>query len=391
MDGPVVVLQTRRMDRVLEVDARSRAAHIQGGASGPVLEAQLARHGLTLRFFPQSFALSTLGGWIATRAAGHFATGPTHIDDLVEAVSAVTPTGRWSSRRLPASGAGPSPDRLLLGSEGTLGVVTDAWVRVRPRPRFRAGTTVHFQGADDGFGAGCEVVRALAQSGLQPAGCRLLDPLEALLNSVGDGTGSVLLLTLESADVEVHGAALQAAELCRDLGGTVEPLTEGDDPQETGTTGAWRQAFLRMPYARDAMLDFGLLVDTFESAFTWDLLPAALERVRTTVTTALQETCGDGAVTCRLTHAYPDGAAPYWTVVAPVRRRSEAAQWAAVKAAAGEAILAAGGTITHHHAVGRDHRPWYDRQRPDPFAAALRAVKTAVDPRGLLNPGVLLD
>ena len=157
-----VSIDLKALDRVLEVDPVSRAARIQAGATGPGLEAQLREHGLTLRHFPQSFELSTLGGWIATRAGGHFATGPTHIDDLVESVRALTPRGIWESRRLPGSGAGPSPDRLLLGSEGVLGIVTEAWVRVRPRPTFRAGASVRFET----YEAGARAVRALAQSGL---------------------------------------------------------------------------------------------------------------------------------------------------------------------------------------------------------------------------------
>ena len=172
-----VTVDLKAMDRVLEVDTISSAARIQAGATGPGLEGQLREHGLTLRHFPQSFEYSTLGGWIATRAGGHFATLATHIDDLVESVRAITPRGEWESRRLPGSGAGPSPDRLLIGSEGVLGVITEAWVRVRPRPRFRASAGVLFPT----FEAGATAVRALSQSGLYPSNCRLLDPDEATL------------------------------------------------------------------------------------------------------------------------------------------------------------------------------------------------------------------
>ena len=170
-DGAVAI-DLKAMERVLEVDAVSRAARIQAGATGPRLEEQLAEHGLTLRHFPQSFQFSTLGGWIATRAGGHFATLYTHIDDLVESVRAVTPAGTWESRRLPGSGAGPSPDRLLIGSEGTLGLITEAWVRVQAKPTHRASTGVRFAS----FAAGAEAVRAIAQSGLYPSNCRLIDP-----------------------------------------------------------------------------------------------------------------------------------------------------------------------------------------------------------------------
>ncbi len=387
-ERPVVTLSTRGLRRVVEVDAVSRAARVQAGATGPEVEDGLRRHGFTLRFFPQSFELSTLGGWIATRAAGHYATGPTGIDDLVESVTAVTPTGLWSSRRLPRSGAGPSPDRLLLGSEGILGVVTEAWVRVLPRPQYRAAAAVSFPD----FGAGAAAVRAVAHSGLTPANCRLLDPTEALLNGAGDGTGAVLLLGFESARAPVDAELHDAMALCRDHGGAGEvPGDKGSGGADGGNTAQrWRRAFLRAPYLRDALVGLGVLTETFETAVTWDRFAELHSAVIRATAQALAAVCGDGVVTCRLTHAYPDGAAPYFTVVAPARRGAEAQQWAAVKRAAGDAILDAGGTITHHHAVGRDHRAWYDRQRPEPFARALAAAKAAVDPRDVLNPGVLL-
>jgi alkyldihydroxyacetonephosphate synthase len=367
------------LDRVLEVDPVSRAARIGAGASGPVLEEQLGAHGLTMRFYPQSFELSTLGGWIATRAGGHFATGPTHVDDLVEAVRAITPSGTWASRRLPGSGAGPSPDRLLLGSEGILGVITEAWVRVQPRPAHRAGRTVRF----GSFLDGAEAVRAVVQAGLQPANCRLIDALEAAQTGAGDGERAGLVLGFESTDHPVDSALDRALALCREHGGLV------DEPSASASgAGAWREAFLRMPYLRDMLLRVGVLSDTFESAITWERLPAFHEAVVGATRAALGEPC---RVTCRFTHVYRDGPAPYFTVLAPARRGDELEQWLEMKSAASDAILAAGGTITHHHAVGRDHRPWYDAQRPEPFAAALRAAKVAVDPAGIMNPGVLLD
>src|SRR4051794_2699608 len=214
-DG-VVTVDLGLIDAVREVDPVSRAARIGAGASGPRIEDQLAGHGLTLRFFPQSFELSTLGGWIATRAGGHFATRLTHIDDLVESVRAVGPAGRWASRRLPGSGAGPSPDRLLLGSEGILGIVTDAWVRIRPRPVHRAGRAVRF----DSFLAGADAVRALAQSELDPANCRLIDALEAAQVGAGDGSADLLVLGFESADHEVGAWLERALELSGGCGGS---------------------------------------------------------------------------------------------------------------------------------------------------------------------------
>jgi alkyldihydroxyacetonephosphate synthase len=384
VDGPAVSLDLRRLSRVLEFDRISRAARIQAGALGPALEEQLHAHGVTLRHFPQSFQLSSLGGWIATRAGGHFATLYTHIDDLVESVRAITPRGTWESRRLPGSGAGPSPDRMLIGSEGTLGVITEAWVRVQDRPDQRASTGVRFPS----FEQGAEAVRAIAQSGLYPANCRLLDAAEAQLTSGGDGEHALLVLGFESADHEVGPWMERALELAEEHGGEWDTVrSAGRD----GAVGAWRDAFLRAPYLRDTFVAMGVLSETFETAITWERFPDFHEQAIGAAREAVRETCGAGTVTCRFTHVYPDGPAPYFTILAPARRGEELDQWEAVKAAASDAVIAAGGTITHHHAVGRDHRPWYDRQRPDPFAAALRGAKAAVDPSGILNPGVLVD
>ena len=376
-DRPTVTLDLGAMDRVLEVDAVSRAALIQAGATGPGLEDQLREHGLTLRHFPQSFEYSTLGGWIATRAGGHYATLYTHIDDIVEAVRALTPRGLWESRRLPGSGAGPSPDRLLIGSEGILGVITEAWMRVQDAPRFKDSAGVLF----DSFESGAQAVRDLSQSGLHPSNCRLLDAGEAALTGAAPDGRALLVLGFESADHELGAWMSRALELCRDHGG--QPRERRGESE-----GAWREAFLQAPYLRDTLVAAGVFAETFETAITWDRFEEFVAHVRGVTRDALD---GEGIVMCRLTHVYPDGAAPYFTVLAPARRGDELAQWEDVKAAASEAIIAAGGTITHHHAVGRDHRRWYDRQRPEPFAEALRAAKAAVDPVGILNPGVLID
>jgi alkyldihydroxyacetonephosphate synthase len=249
-------------------------------------------------------------------------------------------------------------------------------MRVQDVPQFKESAAVLF----DSFESGAHAVRALAQSGLHPSNCRLLDPGEAsLTRAVPDG-GALLVLGFESADHELGPWMARALELCADHGGR---------PRERGASeGAWRDAFLQAPYLRDTLVAAGVLAETFETAISWDRFADLVERVRADMREALG---GEGAVTCRLTHVYPDGAAPYFTVLAPARRGEELEQWSELKQAASEAITRAGGTITHHHAVGRDHRPWYDRQRPEPFAAALRAAKSAVDPAGILNPGVLID
>jgi alkyldihydroxyacetonephosphate synthase len=375
----VVSLDLGRLDRVIEIDTTSRAARVQAGVFGPHLEDQLRPSGLTLRHFPQSFEFSTLGGWLATRASGHYATLTTHIDDLTESLRVVSPVGISESRRLPGSGAGPSPDRMFLGSEGTLGVITEAWMRLRDRPRHRAGASVRF--AD--YPAAVAATRDIAQSGLHPSNCRLLDAAEAFLNAGVSAGGGVLVLAFESADHPVDASLARAVELCREHGGVVDagPTRVSDD---------WRSSFLRMPYQRDALARIGMVVETFETACTWDRFEALHAAVTEAAQAAIREVCGVGVITCRFTHVYPDGPAPYFGVYAAGKWGSTVAQWDEIKAAVSEAIAAHGGTITHHHAVGRDHRPWYDRQRPEPFALALTAAKAALDPAGILNPGVLL-
>ncbi len=388
--GGVVTVDLSALDRVLEVDEVSRAARIQAGARGPVLEAQLAPYGLSLRFFPQSFELSTLGGWLATRAGGHFATVYTHIDDLTESIRMLTPVGVWASRRLPASGAGPSPDRLALGSEGTLGVITEAWMKLHPRPRHRTRATVLFPDFERAVAA----VRRIAQAALHPTNCRLLDAHEAGLHRVtqGEDVGkSVLVLAYESADRVIDEPMARAVAICAEEGGVaprgISKKTDDGGADDAGA--AWKQAFVEAPYLQGVLLSLGVIADTFETACTWDAFPRLHAGVTEAVHEAMRRVGGGGKLTCRFTHVYPDGPAPYYTFLVPARGDVLAA-WHEIKQAACEALLAHGGTITHHHAVGRMHRPFYDRQRPAPFAAALRAAQRAVDPHGILNPGVLL-
>ena len=385
----VVSLDLSRMDRVLEIDEVSRAARIQAGALGPVLEDQLRPHGYTLRHFPQSFEFSTLGGWLATRSGGHYATLHTHIDDFVESLRVVTPLGVSESWRLPGSGAGPSPDRLFLGSEGILGVITEAWMRIQDRPDHRASTSLTFGDVTHAMAA----VRAIAQSGIEPANCRLLDPGEAALSGAGGGGATVLVLGVESAHHPVDGDLALRVDIARDHGG------KSAAPADRSASGggrdhaaeAWRSSFLRMPYTRDGLARISAIVETFETACTWDRVEDLYHDVRTDMGEAIRTVTGaDGLVNCRFTHVYPDGAAPYFTVIAAGRRGDEVRMWDEIKAAAMDVLGRHRATVTHHHAVGRDHRPGYDRQRPEVFAAALTAAKQALDPAGILNPGVLI-
>lgn len=406
-DRPVVSVDMEALSGLIDLDVTDRAAHFAAGTYGPAVNEALRPHGLTLRHFPQSFEFSTVGGWVATRAGGHFAMGPTHIDDFVESVTMETPAGPWSSRRLPGSGAGPSPDRLVLGSEGSLGIICDAWLRVQARPVHRASASVGFGALTDGI----EALRALAQSGLWPSNCRLLDPVEALLSGteVAGGVGAVLIVGFEGADHPLGDRLHRALELCRDHGGVVaddavsirhDPVDPDDDAGGAGRVGAeeaWRSSFLRAPYRRDALISLGAVVETFETACLWSRFAATDAAIRAGIEAAMAE-CGlEGIVSMRITHVYPDGLAPYYTVLArpsggaTTSASDRVARWDAVKCASMEAINAEEATVTHHHAVGRDHRPAYDRQRPGLFAEALAAVKDRLDPSGMMNPGVLID
>lgn len=392
-----ICVDMQYFDKVLEVDHTSRAARIQGGVYGPALEDQLRPHDLTLRFFPQSFEFSTLGGWIVTRAGGHYATVMTHIDDLVESTRMVTPQGVMETRRLPGSGAGVSGDRMVLGSEGNLGILTEAWMRLQDRPRFRASASATF---DSTFKA-AEAVRALSQSGLYPANCRLLDEGEVAAYGIGDGKSATLVLGFESADHPLDAWVARALELVSDHGGrwdadAVAASLRGDDTHREGAAGSWRETFIRMPYYRDRLTRMGVIVDTFETSITWDKFEAFYTGVMADVGDTIRKVTGKpGQMSCRFTHVYPDGPAPYFTFYCDGGDPSDLSgaldNWRAIKLAANAAVTGHGGTVTHHHAVGRDHRPGYEVQTSPLLRGALAGAKSRLDPNGILNPGVLID
>ena len=383
-----ISLDLAGLDQILEVDRTSRAARIQAGIRCPAMEEKLKAHGLTMRHFPQSMELASLGGMIATRAGGHYATLYTHIDDFVESIRMLTPAGVVESRRLPGSGAGPSPDRMMIGSEGSLGIITEAWMRLQDRPKFRGGTAVSF----DDVCSAAEAVRAISQAALFPANLRLLDAHEAFHNGFGDGKQSIVVLSFENGDHPVDAWLDRALAICRDFGGRWDDAAaRSGKGHRAGAAEAWRHAFIRMPYHRVPAMEMGIISDTFETAITWERFPAFYEAVMAATEDAVREVTGQpGAVSCRFTHCYPDGPAPYISFKAKGRHGALAEQWLAIKSKALDAVIAGGGTVTHHHAVGRDHMPWYRRQRPELFGQALAAAKNRLDPEWILNPGVLL-
>jgi alkyldihydroxyacetonephosphate synthase len=399
------------MNKVLEIDTASRIARIQAGATGPHISRQLSAQGLNLRHFPQSFELSTLGGWIATRAGGHYASLYTHIDDLVQAIRIVTPAGVVETRRVPSSGAGPEATRLFLGSEGAFGIITEAWMRVQPRPRWRATASVRFTRFADGVTA----TRALSQSGLFPSNCRLLDEKESLLHRVSEDGKAILLLAFESADHPVEPWMERALSIATDLGGdcddeanyttdvvySIRPTQLASNPPPSvapaselsafgDETGSWKRSFFDAPYMQSALVSLGVVCDTFETSCTWERFPELHAAVTRAVEAAMKAACGGGILTCRFTHVYPDGPAPYYTFIARGRDGAELEQWGSIKAAATETILASGGTVTHHHGVGRDHRRWWEAERAALFESTLVAAKDRLDPKGIMNPGCLL-
>ena len=385
----VISLDMKNLNNIIDIDKESRTALIQGGILGPDLESKLKPHDLTLRHYPQSFEFSTLGGWIATRSGGHYATLYTHIDDFVESLKMITPSGLYETRRLPGSGAGPSPDRFAIGSEGIMGIITEASMRLQDRPTFRSSCTVEFEEYENALSA----LRLISQVGLFPANCRLLDSNEALFNGAGDGTKHLLILAFESADHDKSFFLDRALEISKDFQGSFEKPKDTSDAHRSGSSGTWRNSFIKAPYFREAFTRRGIIQDTFETAITWDKSHSFIEEIREETAKAILEITGKPSlVTCRITHSYPDGLAPYFTFGAFANPSTMIDVWKDIKLATNEICIKKGGTVTHHHAVGRDHRPnGYDNQRPELFNKVLISAKSSLDPKGIMNPGVLID
>ena len=385
----VISLDMKNINSILEIDKTSRTALIEGGILGPHLEAQLKEHDLTMRHYPQSFEFSSLGGWIATRSGGHYATLYTHIDDFVESLKMITPSGSFETRRLPGSGAGPSPDRFAIGSEGIMGVITEASMRLQNRPTFRSSCTVEFIDYEDALTA----LRLISQSGLFPSNCRLLDANEALFNGAGDGKSHLLILAFESADHDKKASLERALEIAKDNKGNFEVPSQDSQAHRSGSSGTWRNSFIKAPYLRESFTRRGIIQDTFETSITWDKSKDFIQAVKDDTSKAILEITGKPSlVTCRITHSYPDGLAPYFTFGAYATPSTMIDTWKEIKCATNEICVSKGGTVTHHHAVGRDHRPnGYDIQRDDLFSKVLIEAKAALDPKGIMNPGVLID
>lgn len=389
----VVALDLARLDRLVAVDPESQTATLQAGMRGPEVEAALARHGYTLGHFPQSFRYATVGGWLATRSAGQASTGYGRIDELVHAVRCVTPAGELRFGRGPASAAGPRLLDLVVGSEGALGVITEATVAVRPAPAVRRYEGWSLPDLDAGLAA----FRALAQrlgTGLAPDVCRLSDPDETrgtfllagsrgtrlarrYLSLRGHGAGCLAILGWEGEPEPVRFRHRQAARLLRAHGAVRLGRAAGE---------SWRHGRYAAPNLRDTLLDNGLLVETLETAADWSALRPLYHAIRRT----LRERLGRALVMTHLSHLYRTGASLYVTVLAGRDTDDPVGQWTAAKRAVTAAITAHGGTLTHHHAVGTDHRDFLTDEIGERGVALLRAVKSTVDPSGIMNPGKLV-
>jgi alkyldihydroxyacetonephosphate synthase len=392
----VVTLDLARLDRLVAVDRTTLSATVQAGMTGPALEAALAEHGLTLGHFPQSFEFSTVGGWVATRSSGQASTGYGRIDALVLGIRAVTPAGEIATRELPASAAGPSLRDLLVGSEGALGVIVEVTLRVRPRPTARRYEAFSLPS----FAAGVDAFRALAQAGAAPDVARLSDeaetrvslamqggfPTRALrsyLRARGHGDGCLVIAGWDArSEAELRARRTRAARALRAAGGIALGTPVG---------AAWEHGRFAAPYLRDELLAHGVLVETLETATTWSRLLDLHAAVAGALDGALRARGTPPVVMCHVSHLYRAGASLYYTFVARQEQGAEPRQWNAAKAAASEAILAGGGTITHHHGVGRDHAPWLPDEVGPLGIDLLRAAKATLDPAGIMNPGKLLD
>ncbi|GAA1421533.1 FAD-binding oxidoreductase [Streptomyces thermospinosisporus] len=383
--GPFVALDLRRMDALLDLDPVSRTATLQPGLRAPRAEALLAEHGFTLGHFPQSFEWATIGGFAATRSSGQASAGYGRFDEMVLSLTLATPEGTLDTGRAPRSAAGPDLRQLILGSEGAFGVITSVTVRIRPVPETRVYEGWRFASFDEGATA----LRRLAQDGPRPTVLRLSDETETLVglaqpDAIGSGglqsAGCTAVAGYEGTAEDTAHRRERAAAVLRECGGI--PL--GEEPGER-----WAHGRYSAPYLRDSLLDAGAFAETLETATFWSRIPGLYTAVRDALTATLTEAGTPPLVMCHISHVYENGASLYFTVVS-AQGEDPVAHWTRAKHAANEAILAAGGTISHHHGVGTDHRDWYVREAGPLGIDALRAVKKRLDPAGLLNPGVLL-
>ncbi|MCV7328656.1 FAD-binding oxidoreductase [Mycobacterium cookii] len=380
----VVSLDLRRFDQLLDFDEVSGEAEFGAGVTGPRAEQLLGEHGFSLGHFPQSFEFASLGGYAATRSSGQDSAGYGRFDDMIRGLRAITPAGVLDLGRAPQSAAGPDLRELIVGSEGVFGIITRVRVRVHPLPQ----ATRYEAWSFPDFATGTAALRAITQTGTGPTVVRLSDEAETGVNlatteSIGDNqiTGGCLAITVfEGTAAHAESRHAETRAVMQAHGGT----SLGEAPAQ-----AWERGRFNAPYLRDALLAEGALCETLETATDWSNVPTLKAAVTEALTSALAESGTPALVLCHISHVYPTGASLYFTVVAG-QRGNPVDQWRAAKTAAGNAIVATGATITHHHAVGADHRPWMRDEVGDLGVQVLRAVKATLDPAGILNPGKLI-
>ncbi len=391
----VIALDTSALCDVVALDRDSSTVTVQAGMRAPALERYLAPHGLTLGHFPQSYEYVSLGGCAATRSAGQASTGYGAFEKMVLGLRMATPTSEVALAPMPATAAGPGLRQLVVGSEGTLGVISELSLRVRPAPREHVYVGMFFET----FAAGVAAFRAIAQEHVLPDVARLSDEHEtrmslalagsgglkrrlgdAYLGMRGYRDGCLAILGFEGGADDVNYRRGRALAIAHGFGG----ISVGRSPGE-----AWRAARFAAPYLRDDLLTHGVMVETLETATQWANVPALHDHVDEAIAGALAERSTPGFVMCHVSHVYETGASLYFTFLARQLADDEIGQWRAVKSAASEAIVEGGGTITHHHAVGRDHAPWMEREVGEAGLRALAAVKSELDPTGIMNPGKL--
>jgi alkyldihydroxyacetonephosphate synthase len=382
--------------RAVEVDRRSLTAQLGAGLRGPEAEAALGREGLTLGHFPQSFEYATVGGFAATRSAGQASSGYGRFDALVSSIRLLAPAGDLRTLETSHTAAGPALRELVVGSEGVLGVIPDVSVRVRPAPALRR----YEAWMAESFEAGAEIVRALAQGAGLPDVIRVSDEEETRSSLALSGPrgaagrlfdGYLGLRRRREGALVIVGLEGDEESVARRRALTVRALRAGGAAYLGQAAGrAWERGRYHGPYLRDTLMGMGAMVETLETSHTWSRLAELHEAVGGAIRDALAGQGTPGLVFCHLSHAYADGASLYFTFIARSRHGAELEQWGAVKRAACEAIVAGGGTITHHHAVGRDHAPYMEAEVGRPGLDVLRAVKEQLDPTGIMNPEKLL-
>ena len=380
----VVSVDLRRLAELHALDEVSGEAELGAGLTGPEAERLLGERGFSLGHFPQSFQFATIGGFAATRSSGQDSAGYGRFNDMVRGLRTITPAGVLDLGRAPESAAGPDLRQLMIGSEGVFGIITRVRVKVHPVP---AATRYEAWSFPD-FATGADALRAVVQIGAGPTVIRLSDEAETGVNlatteSIGEDqiTGGCLAITaFEGTEAHVASRHAETRAVMQAAGGT----SLGEAPAR-----AWEHGRFNAPYLRDSLLSAGALCETLETATNWSNVAALKAAVTEALTKSLSESGTPALVLCHISHVYPTGASLYFTVVAG-QRGNPIEQWRKAKTAASEAMMRTGATITHHHAVGADHRPWMRDEVGDLGVEVLRAVKATLDPTGILNPGKLI-